>query len=557
MTSDLQTPRSLANLRVGILLDSHRQPRWIEACIREVLSLPRCELALVVINQSALERSKQGGLRRLLARRDHLLFQLFRKLDEALFPVERNAFEKVDLTSQLSGCRHLTVRPIERSYSDYLTETDVAAIRDEKLDVLIRFGFRILRGEILHAARYGVWSYHHGDNLTNRGGPACFWEVVKGESVTGVMLQVLNESLDGGRVLYRSWSKTHPYSFFRNRNRCHWKSVHFIARKLRVLSEYGEEFLKQEFESRRYRPYSGQINKTPGNREMLPILAKTLWRWTKRFFDRGNSKERWSIAFQMNESPVLTDHLYSSTAIEPPPDRFWADPFPVARDGNFYLFVEEFLYSKAVGHIAVIRLAPNGVWEYKGIALQASYHMSYPFLFTFEGELYMIPETRSANRVELYRCTEFPMRWSLEKILLDNVQAVDSTIIQHEGHWWMFTNIAPEGVSVNDELHLFSAMSPFGPWEPHPRNPVKSDVRSARSAGSLFYHNGELYRPSQCGSPQYGSAIVLNVIRRLTPTDFEEEEVSRILPNWRPGLKGVHTINSVGRLTVVDCLAKR
>ena len=39
--------------------------------------------------------------------------------------------------------------------------------------------------------------------------------------------------------------------------------------------------------------------------------------------------------------------------------------------------------------------------------------------------------------------------------------------------------------------HVFHADSPFGPFTPHRRNPVKSDVRSARPAGKLFTWNGD------------------------------------------------------------------
>ncbi len=47
----------------------------------------------------------------------------------------------------------------------------VERIRAADLDVLLRFGFNIIRAQILETARYGVWSYHHGDNREYRGQP--------------------------------------------------------------------------------------------------------------------------------------------------------------------------------------------------------------------------------------------------------------------------------------------------------------------------------------------------------------------------------------------------
>ena len=69
-------------------------------------------------------------------------------------------------------------------------------LRIHNLDVAISFGFRILKGRALRIAKHGVWSYHHGDNHINRGGPAGFWEVLEGSPVIGSVLQVLDEDLD-------------------------------------------------------------------------------------------------------------------------------------------------------------------------------------------------------------------------------------------------------------------------------------------------------------------------------------------------------------------------
>ena len=91
-------------------------------------------------------------------------------------------------------------------FCDYLSDEDVSRIRAANVDVLLRFGFRILKGPILRAAKHGVWSYHHGDNQVNRGGPAGFWEVMLNRPTTGSVLQILNEDLDNGRVIYRSYA---------------------------------------------------------------------------------------------------------------------------------------------------------------------------------------------------------------------------------------------------------------------------------------------------------------------------------------------------------------
>ena len=84
-----------------------------------------------------------------------------------------------------------------------LTKEDVLAINGCKLDCIIRCGSGILRGEILDIPKFGVISFHHGDNRVNRGGPSGFWEVIKDEPSSGFVIQKLNQELDGGEVLLR------------------------------------------------------------------------------------------------------------------------------------------------------------------------------------------------------------------------------------------------------------------------------------------------------------------------------------------------------------------
>ena len=139
--------------------------------------------------------------------------------------------------------------------------------------------------------------------------------------------------------------------------------------------------------------------------------------------------------------------------------------------------------------------------------LERDYHLSYPFVFRFERELYMMPETSRNRCVELYRAVDFPRQWTLDRVLLSDCVAADPTLFEHDGTFWLFVNLAREGAAINDELHLYFADSPFGPWNPHPKSPVVSDIRSARPAGRIFRHGTEIIRPSQDSSVRYGYAL--------------------------------------------------
>lgn len=144
-------------------------------------------------------------------------------------------------------------------------------IGSHDLDVILRFGFNILKGDILNSARYGVWSYHHGDNNEYRGGPALFWEMYERNPLSGTILQKLTETLDGGQVIYRSYSATEDKIWLSaNRSRTYWKAAAYVMRCLRSLYLHGEKGLVVE----PAQPYDKSIYRTPTNLQMLPFLAR-------------------------------------------------------------------------------------------------------------------------------------------------------------------------------------------------------------------------------------------------------------------------------------------
>ena len=80
---------------------------------------------------------------------------------------------------------------------------DIENIKKLNLDLSIRAGSGILRGDILNVCPNRIVSFHHGDNQVNRGAPPGFWEVYERNPRTGFIIQLLTNELDGGDVLYR------------------------------------------------------------------------------------------------------------------------------------------------------------------------------------------------------------------------------------------------------------------------------------------------------------------------------------------------------------------
>jgi hypothetical protein len=548
-------------LKVGLLVDSLVQPRWVRRVV-ETIQTSECARVTLLIQNTPPPRQRPTLGRRWLDRRRHLLYSIYTRVDDYLFRPEcrPDAFEPVGIDDLVADCPRVRVTPRQTRFSDFIEEPDVERVAEADLDVALRFGFRILKGRILDVPRYGVWSYHHGDNLKYRGAPAGFWEVMKGDDVTGSILQILGPELDNGRVIYRSFAATDKRSVRRNKNNYYWKSSDFVIRKLRELGEEGPRTLEGTVAAGTFTPYSSPLYTVPRNGEMLKLLTGFTWRLLRDKAAHLLYREQWGIAFSLDANQQGPPAPFRFVHVAPPKDRFWADPFEVRKGNDHYIFVEELIdgvihNNKRKAHISAIRVDAHGPVAPSVKVLETACHLSYPFVFEWQGNHYMVPETAGNQTVELYKCEEFPHRWTFAKRLLENVNAVDPTLMQYGGRWWLFAGIAVAGARNVDELHLFHAPSPLGPWTPHKRNPVKSDVRSSRPAGRPFTWRGDVYRPAQDCSRRYGHAVVINKIIRLDTDGYEEVAISSMTPDWRRDLVGTHTLNRSSEMTVMDvCL---
>ena len=546
-------------LRIGLLMDSNELPLWEFILIERLINSYYASVELVILNEN--RKTKISLLKRIMHNWKYIVIILYSKLDQKLFNVQPNAFKPKDTTDLLNEIPIIKVKPISKNNSDYFENNDIVKIKQHNIDILIKFGFRILRGEILQSARYGVWSYHHGDNNINRDGYAGFMEVMDNRDVTGSILQILTEDLNAGRVLYRSFSQTDKHSIHRNRNNFYWKSMSFLPRKIEELYKLGDVkfFNKVDEQNKSLSPCSNRLVSTNklNNKEMFKLITTHKLRYIAQRFVKLIYFEQWIILFSIKKG--LSTSFWRFKKIMPPKDRFFADPFIIKKENTYYIFIEEFVYKSNKGHIAIIKMDENGSYEEPVKIIDKPYHLSYPFIFKDKDDYFLIPESNSNKTIELYKCIEFPFKWEFQRNLMKNIDAVDTTLFHYKRKWWLFANIVENpGASYLDELFLFYAES-FNTeeWIPHPLNPVISDVRKSRPAGNIFIHDGKLIRPSQNSSNRYGFGLKINEITILNENEYEEIEIESFEPDWDKQILAIHTLNNVGNLTVADGLLRR
>ncbi len=284
---------------------------------------------------------------------------------------------------------------------------------------------------------------------------------------------------------------------------------------------------------------------------------KLLLRFYKKRIRNRFTNEQWQLAYARNHVSACLQMDQSTNdyqSLEPPVGCMWADPHVLQLDAATYVYFEELDFRQNKGRIAVAALADDGFEEGVKTALEKDYHLSYPFVFSHDAQHYMIPESSASNAISLYRCSHLPDQWEFVEHLVEGVNAADSTLIFHQGLWWLFSS----GMShplVDERDQLLAWYSPSlldGRWQPHPMNPLVTGVDRARMAGPLFSEGDVLYRPSQYGAVRYGYGINLSRIDSLTPEDYSETLIKRQFPKSNSPWLASHTFTKMANLTVID-----
>ena len=225
-----------------------------------------------------------------------------------------------------------------------------------------------------------------------------------------------------------------------------------------------------------------------------------------------------------------------------PEGRSWCDPCSISIDGKEYVFFEDFVHELGQSHISMLTCKTDGEFEYTDKIFEKPYSVSYPFVFQVDGTLYMIPETRANRTVVLYKCDKFPHEWSPCRTLIDNIEAVDTTLLFYNDRIWLFSCVTSRYFESDaDELFIFYTDDIInGEIKEHSGNPVVSDSRTARPGGAFIIENDKVFRVSQDNSSDCG--LNLTEIVELTETAYTEKLVKKIIPCGAAGNR-VRTIS--------------
>ena len=574
----MQWARAVKPLRVGLLLETRASDAYTATLCDWLAEHGDLELALVLVTDGAppgragrkRRPAPQGPTAPLTAPqpspRTPLLFAGVMALERQLlrhYEAHRAHLDLVDVAA-LAAARGVPVRSVAppsaaapyrasaaSAASAAAPDTALPAISDPELagfdlDLLVCCDGVTCDERLGGAARLGAIGIDYRRDRIAGGAPIGFWETYHRTRKTGFAIVRLGRPGEAGQVLVEGAFRT-KYSFLLNQAHLFCKAH---AQLRRLLDDVAAT--RKLPAVRDPVPYSGCCLASPGSLHALRYAFKLAGRLGMRGLRRIlGIRHKWTLS--VTRSGWRNAVLWRGVPVAAPDGRFWADPFLRVHAGRIYCFVEDYVYATNRAHISVLEITQADV-KCLGVALREPFHLSFPFLFEYAGRLYMCPETSESNQIRIYKCDEFPLRWSLDSVAIDGISAADSMFFEHRGRWWLLTSIDRAGLNDHcSELCLFHAPDPLGgAWTPHPMNPLYIDTDMGRNAG-LIVDSGRIYRAAQRqGFDQYGEGLALYEIIELDETRYSERKVTDIRHDYLQRSLGSHHISSDGDVTVVD-----
>jgi hypothetical protein len=522
----------MSKLRIGFILDDSKANKYLLDLLNWARNQDNLEVGALIVCRAPKPAVSLGlapvfGIERLLLK---------------AFKAHRSHLASWALPAAAAEVPLVTVKV----GADGASPADIDRVAALHLDLLVQPGTLCPGFALPGAARLGTVALDFHGKRACRSAPPGFWEAYHKAHKTEFEIAQLGTDGAPARVLV---SGSFPTKFFFLLNQAHLYSK-ATGQLKSLLKTIAATRCVPALE--RSRPYSGPYLSRPGVLHSFAYLGRLGARLAaKAFYKAMGVQQKWGISCV--HSNWKNAALWNSTRISAPRGHFWADPFLCTHNGKTYCFVEDYVYKTRRGHISVLEITDQGA-KLLGDCIREDFHLSFPFLFRYEGQLYMCPESSESRQIRIYRCKSFPLEWELCTVAMDGISAADSMFFEHGGKWWMLTNVDRSGLDDHcSELCLFYASSPFdSDWTAHPQNPLRIDSDGGRNAG-LILEDNRIFRAAQRqGFDQYGKGLALYEIVELNEAVYVERRIAEIDCNYRSGLLGSHHVSTTGKITVFD-----
>ena len=527
LISEVHHTRQIAHLRLGLGIGAGGIRGWHRLAIQQLLQSGFASVELVI--ETPCANRGAGALRPFLLR------------CYGAWAGRTAAWRQSSADDLLQSIPRLCCSRRTEAEPAHLLAGDLRIAAEHKLDMILQLDGALLSPELSAIARYGLWRFDHGPG-DPEDWPFLSAVIAGASTVSSILCRTLGGT-GNWKAMREGVFQTNRWSYARTRDSALIEAARWPALIARDILLNG--------------PRDGNAMAAPP--PVLPIGASKAPRLLARLMAnialdlvRGiASFEIWNVGWsRMTLEELLAFRPLRQVLWLPKHSagHYIADPFFLRTKPRLTWLVEDYSYF-GHGRIAEVEYtSPTGPLELRPL-LNLPYHTSYPFILRADGRVYCVPETAQGGALVLHESAGGSLLPVQE--LIRNKRIVDGTLVFEAGRWWLFCGLEDDNDTLN--LHLFFANTLLDSWTPHPLNPVKSDVRSARPAGPLIRLGGTLYRPSQNCSASYGGSLTINRVHTLTPTAFHEESVLTIPPVAdSPYALGLHTIGFADGFVVID-----
>jgi len=226
-----------------------------------------------------------------------------------------------------------------------------------------------------------------------------------------------------------------------------------------------------------------------------------------------------STPFDLADSEDILNPVLTGKDVDDIDAEHVADPFMIIKDGRYYMFFEVKNRETNQGDIGYAESEDGLKWKYKKIVIDEKYHLSYPCVFEWQGNYYLIPESHENLSVQIYMASSFPEEWKFIGNILNGHHYVDPTIFRYNNKWWLFVSN-----TFSDVLNLYYSEELLTGWKPHPMNPIiKLDKNISRPGGKVIVYDDHIYRLTQDDDPSYGIQVFAFEITELSGNSYKEK----------------------------------
>lgn len=254
-----------------------------------------------------------------------------------------------------------------------------------------------------------------------------------------------------------------------------------------------------------------------------------------------------------NEGFDPTDErfLEGFTRIKTTYSRWIADPFVFKYNLKNYVFAEMGDRVTWRGEIGYYCLDKNK--EKWHTCIKEKWHLSFPNIFYWNGDIVMMCESYEHNCIYLYKCVRFPDKWiKSDENLLDGV-FVDSDICSINNELFLFA------YSIENDENILKIYE-FKDDKFFFLQQFEDEKKQLRPAGKVFDINEKKYLPTQNCEKSYGHGMFINELilnnHHFSIIQVKELSIERFEEIYDIKTSHLHTLNHNEDYIVVDASAR-